>query len=110
MSTIEIHHISAQEFAKKYQLGELEKEQCLDVREPEEWERYHLDQCNLIPLGHLPNCLDKLKREKPIYLLCAHGVRSWYAANFLIRQGFLFVVNVDGGLAEVSLYLDHANE
>jgi rhodanese-related sulfurtransferase len=109
MNAKEIKHISAQEFAKKYKLGELEKEQCVDVREPEEWEIYHLDQFKLIPLGDLPNSLDDLDREKPIYLLCAHGVRSLYAANFLLRQGFLLVVNVDGGLAEVSLYLDHAN-
>jgi rhodanese-related sulfurtransferase len=106
MTQQEKYHISAEEFAKKYQNGELADAQVIDVREPEEWEIYHLKGSKLIPLGDLPSRLGEIDRNKKAYLLCAHGIRSIHAANYLLHQGIEDVVNVDGGLAEVVLYLD----
>ncbi|RAL22657.1 rhodanese-like domain-containing protein [Thermoflavimicrobium daqui] len=104
------YHISAEEFAQKFQKRELGHAQLIDVREPEEWEVYHLRDSQLIPLASLPTCVSKLDPKKPIYLFCAHGIRSLHAANFLLSQGFKDVINVDGGLAEVSIYLEENGE
>jgi rhodanese-related sulfurtransferase len=41
--------------------------------------------------------------------MCAHGIRSLHVVQFLLNNGFADVVNVDGGLAEVSLYLDEGD-
>ncbi|MBN2909713.1 rhodanese-like domain-containing protein [Polycladomyces sp. WAk] len=106
MDSQEQYHISPKVFARQYRRGELGDGIILDVREPEEWEADHLDGAILIPLHHLPNRLHELDRDKTVYVLCAHGIRSIYAANFLLNQGFRRVVNVDDGLAAVRLYLD----
>ncbi|MFC4078123.1 rhodanese-like domain-containing protein [Salinithrix halophila] len=102
----EKHCISAKAFAEKYRKGQLEDVVLLDVREEEEWRVYRLNEAVLIPLQTIPYRLDRLERDKKTYVLCAHGVRSAHAVHFLYRLGFTQVVNVDGGLAEVSLYLD----
>jgi rhodanese-related sulfurtransferase len=102
------YHISAEEFALKYKNREFDEEkvQIIDVREPEEWAVYRLKRSKLIPMNTIPERLGELHPGKKIYLICAHGVRSLHVANFLLHHSFQDVVNVDGGLAEVSLYLD----
>jgi rhodanese-related sulfurtransferase len=104
----EKQHISAEEFAKKYKAGEWgEPEiQLVDVREPEEWAVYHLERSRLIPLSELPERIGELDPSRKTAVMCAHGIRSLHAAWFLLQNGFSDVVNVNGGLAEVSLYLD----
>ncbi|WP_221930155.1 rhodanese-like domain-containing protein [Melghirimyces algeriensis] len=103
------HRIGAHSFAKKYRDKMLNHALLLDVREPKEWEIYHLEDALLIPLQTLPEQLDRLDPKRKIYVYCAHGVRSVYAVNFLYTCGYHQVVNVDGGLAEVSLYLDSSD-
>lgn len=98
--------ISADTFAEKYTQGELEDAVLLDVREREEWEVYHLEGSLLMPLGSLPYEWDKLDTEQRIYVFCAHGIRSLHATQFLYERGCRRVVNVEGGLARVALYLD----
>ncbi|MBA4495636.1 rhodanese-like domain-containing protein [Paenactinomyces guangxiensis] len=98
----------AEEFACKYKNRDFDpaEVQVIDVREPEEWEIYHLSGSKLIPLNTLPERLSEIDQQKKTYLLCAHGIRSLHAANYLLHNGFTDVVNVDGGIAEISLYLD----
>jgi rhodanese-related sulfurtransferase len=106
------YHISPSAFAQKYLNGELGADhiEVIDVREPAEWEMVHLEHCKHMPLGSLPERLTEIDPNKTIYLLCAHGVRSLHAANFLLQQGYADVVNVDGGIAEVLLYLEQEEE
>ncbi|OYD09748.1 rhodanese-like domain-containing protein [Paludifilum halophilum] len=109
MNEEENDRIRAEAFAKKYREGQLNDALVLDVREEEEWQVYHLKEALLIPLQRLPFELGRLSREKNLYVLCAHGVRSVHAVHLLYGQGFQRVVNVDGGLAEVSLYLEEGD-
>jgi rhodanese-related sulfurtransferase len=99
------YHISPEEFARLYREGKLDG-QVIDVREPWEWEMHRLEGAKLIPLGTLPERLDEIDPDQKAYLLCAHGIRSLHAAVFLLNHGFKEVVNVDGGLEAVSLYLE----
>lgn len=95
------YHISSREFIRKYQDEELGDAQLIDVREPYEWQIVHLKGFQLIPLGDLPARYSELDRNKPVYLLCAHGIRSIHAANWLLNKGFSNVINIDGGLVEI---------
>lgn len=102
-----INRISAKEFAEKYRDNQFDGlVEIVDVREIEEWRSRHLKKSILIPLGELADRINEINREATVYLICAHGVRSLYATQFLREQGFSQVVNVDGGLAEVALYLE----
>lgn len=103
-----ISEISAKEFAKKVQSQKPQKDEMviIDVCEPEEWHDYHLEDSKLMPLGTLHQQIHALNKQQKIYVICAHGVRSFYAAQYLLQQGFSDVVNVEGGIQRVRLYLE----
>lgn len=103
--TVMIQSISAHDFAQQYQKNQWTDEQIIDVREQEEWDIYHLENSRLIPLNTLSQQVHALSTCQDLYILCAHGVRSAYAVNWLQAYGFTHVYNVEGGLAEVSLHL-----
>jgi rhodanese-related sulfurtransferase len=100
-----VREISAEDFAHHYRKGLYDSEMILDVREPEEWEVYRLNGAKLMPLQTLPFTLHELPKGRKMYIMCAHGIRSVYVCNYLSEQGF-DVVNVEGGIARVSLFLE----
>ncbi|EGK14089.1 molybdopterin biosynthesis protein [Desmospora sp. 8437] len=106
MKEVKDQQIPADSFAKMYIKGELEDSILLDVREKHEWEVHHLEGSIRIPLRCLPLEWKRLDPGKKIYVLCAHGIRSLHATLFLYERGCRQVVNVEGGLARVSLYLE----
>ena len=70
----------------------------VDVREPFEWEVCRLDGAVLIPLGELPEALDRLPRDRELVVYCKGGARSARAAAFLRGRGFARVLNLTGGI------------
>lgn len=78
----------------------------LDVRE--EWENSlaKLEGSVLIPLGTLPQSLNKLDRNAEIVAYCHHGMRSADATGFLLQQGFTNVKNLVGGIDAWSIQVD----
>lgn len=70
----------------------------LDVRQPWEYEEFHLPGAMLLPLGELPERLAELPRDKPVLVYCASGRRSAAAAAMLAGQGFKDVSNMLGGI------------
>jgi rhodanese-related sulfurtransferase len=103
---MEIPCITAEDFAEKYRLGQLDDATLLDVREWEEWRVHRLEKAVHVPLSIFPPPSGLLNPEKPIYVFCAHGVRSVYATEVLLRQGYPRVIHVEGGLARVSPLLE----
>ncbi len=75
----------------------------VDVREPFEWDYYHLEPSVLIPMNTVPERLDELPRDKPLYIVCAHGVRSAMVCNYLLSQGYTQIKNVQGGMSAVAM-------
>ncbi len=69
----------------------------LDVREPDEWETYHVPGAVLIPLGDLVERVDEVPETETVYVICATGARSGRAAEHLRRIG-IDAVNVAGGI------------
>jgi len=98
----EYEHITPYEFLRKYDRGELKNGLVIDVREPFEWDYYHLDDTVLMPLQTIPGKLSELPRDRTLYIVCAHGVRSETACRYLAQQGYEQLVNVAGGMAAIA--------
>lgn len=82
--------------------GEADASQIIDVRETYEWDYYHLEQTTLIPMNSIPGRLDELPSDKPLYIVCAHGVRSEAVCRYLEEQGYSSIHNVTGGMAAIA--------
>ena len=70
----------------------------LDTRTQTEYDAWHIPESILIPYTELPERLDELPRDKPVYTLCRSGVRSYFAYCFLKQNGFDEVAFLSGGL------------
>nr|WP_276562748.1 rhodanese-like domain-containing protein [Paenibacillus anseongense] len=100
---VEIASIHPQKFVEALDQQTLKDSIIIDVREPHEWDYYHLDEAKLIPMGQIPHRLGELPEDQDIYLVCAHGVRSYRVAEYLQENGIERVINVDGGMAAVGM-------
>lgn len=93
--------ITAEEFAEL--LKSNPDIQLLDVREKIEFHTFNIGGLN-IPLGQLPSVLEdedlNFDQEKPIIVICQHGLRSKTAKLHLENAGFKFTQNLLGGLAK----------
>ena len=72
--------------------------QLLDVREPWEYERFHLPGALLIPLGELTDRVRELDPSRPTAVYCHHGMRSLQALGFLQSVGFTDLAHLTGGI------------
>jgi rhodanese-related sulfurtransferase len=76
---------------------ELEKSEfILDVREPAEFKKGHIDGAVHIPLGELRGRMDEIPKDREIRPYCFVGQRSYYAARVLAQNGFN-IKNISGG-------------
>ncbi|MCS6934955.1 MAG: rhodanese-like domain-containing protein [Chitinophagales bacterium] len=72
--------------------------QLIDVREPHEYEICHLNGL-LIPMGDIPDNIDKIARDKPVIIHCRSGARSGRVCQFLEENyGFTNLYNLQGGI------------
>jgi rhodanese-related sulfurtransferase len=86
----------------------------LDVREPWELQRASIPDSRLAnaPMSRLahegPQALPEsvLAQDKPVYVLCHHGVRSAQVTGWLTAQGWKDVYSVAGGIAEYASRVD----
>jgi len=76
----------------------------LDVREKPEWERGHIKGAVLIPLSELRDRLDEIPKDRPVYIHCRSGQRSYNALLALQHRGFTDVYNISGGYIGVCNY------
>ncbi len=78
----------------------------LDVREPREWAISDLAGSIKIPLGTLPQSLEKLSASDEIVVYCRTGGRSGTAVQFLRQKGFDRARNLAGGINEWAERID----
>ena len=76
----------------------------IDVREWDEWEVAHIKDATLIPLSELRKRLDEIPKDKPVYLYCRSGQRSYNAVLALQNLGYTDVYNISGGFIELCFY------
>jgi rhodanese-related sulfurtransferase len=72
----------------------------LDVRQPEEWNTFHVPDSTLIPLGELSSRVNELPRDQEIVVVCRSGNRSAQARDILLAAGFPEVTSMAGGLTQ----------
>lgn len=81
--------------------------QLVDVRQPEEYDFCRIEGSLLIPLGELPRRADEISPERPVVLICHHGVRSMQALGYLQhRLGLHNLLNLRGGIHAWSTKVD----
>src|SRR3990172_2575611 len=59
----------------------------LDVREPSEWEEFHMPGAPLIPLAELPDRLSEIPTDREIVVVCRSGNRSQTGRDILLDAG-----------------------
>jgi rhodanese-related sulfurtransferase len=89
---VDVPEIDVDDLAERREAGHL----VLDVRTIAEWEAERVPGVLLIPLDELVERVDEVPADGPVAVICATGVRSLHAAEFLRRQG-VDAVNVVGG-------------
>ncbi|QAY66192.1 rhodanese-like domain-containing protein [Paenibacillus protaetiae] len=82
---------------------EVEPQQIIDVRELAEWQYYHIPSSTHIPMNSIPHAIGRLPEDKPVYIICAHGVRSAAVCDYLAEQGITGLHNVTGGMAAYAM-------
>ena len=70
----------------------------VDVREPREFAISDLPGSVKIPLGTLPQSLDKVPQDKDVIVYCRTGGRSAQAVQFLLANGYTRAKNLVGGI------------
>ncbi len=69
----------------------------VDVREPNEYERAHIQAAVSVPQADLASRLQELPRDRDLLVVCAGGVRSLRASNYLLSLGYKSVTSLNGG-------------
>lgn len=72
----------------------------LDVRQPEEWNEFHVPGSTLIPLAELPARVNELPGDQEIVVVCRSGNRSAQGRDILLEAGFMQVTSMAGGLTQ----------
>jgi NADPH-dependent 2,4-dienoyl-CoA reductase/sulfur reductase-like enzyme/rhodanese-related sulfurtransferase len=74
----------------------------LDVREPDEFARGHLEGAVNLPLTELRRRIDEVPRGKELWIYCAAGQRAYFAQRLLIQLG-LDAKNLSGGFTTYTM-------
>jgi NADPH-dependent 2,4-dienoyl-CoA reductase/sulfur reductase-like enzyme/rhodanese-related sulfurtransferase len=72
------------------------KAYLLDVREPEEFAKGHLEGATNLPLSQLRKREAEVPRDRQVWVYCAAGQRAYFAQR-LLRQRGVDALNLSGG-------------
>lgn len=78
----------------------------LDVREAHELENGVLPGVKNIRMAQVPLSIGQLDKEADIVVICRTGNRSGKVTEFLAKQGYAHVRNLDGGMNAYSREVD----
>lgn len=68
----------------------------IDVREPMEYIGGHVPGAQPVPMSRITGYVDRLPRDREVYVICQSGNRSLSMASLLERFG-INAISVDGG-------------
>lgn len=84
--------------------------QLIDVREPHEADIAEIGG-ELIPLGTIPQNVDKVSKDKQVIIHCRSGARSGQAVQWLeSNHGFDNLYNLKGGILAYADQIDNSLE
>lgn len=97
ISKAQTTNLTPQEFIAKVKTTK--NAQLLDVRTPQEWEAGKIASSNCINYNDaaFKQQIEKLDKNKPVFVYCAVGGRSSKAAPILQQAGFKYIYNLTGG-------------
>lgn len=78
----------------------------IDVREPDEYHLCRIPGSHLLPLSELPQRIQEVPRQAPLFIHCRSGMRSAKAIRILEQHGIIGAVNVSGGILAWSREFD----
>jgi len=97
-TTPSVEAVSVEEAARRLDAPDAAPTPLLvDVREPAEYAQFRAVGAVLMPLSVFQLRYVQLPTDRPLLLICASGQRSLAAGQFLVRQGYTAVANVEGG-------------
>lgn len=76
----------------------------VDVRERNEYSNGHIKNAVNIPLSELRERMNEIPNDRPVYLHCRTGQRSYNAVMVLKNLGFTNVYNITGNFLGLSFY------
>ncbi|NCU18574.1 FAD-dependent oxidoreductase [Pallidibacillus pasinlerensis] len=76
----------------------------IDARGVKEFERGHLKNAVNIPLSEFRDRLDEIPKDKPVYIHCRSGQRSYNMVMALQNLGYNNVYNIAGSFLGICLY------
>lgn len=85
----------------------------IDVRERFEYEAGHIENAINIPMSEFRDRLDEIPTDRPVYLHCLSGQRSYNVVRALTNLGYQNVYNISGsflGISEEEYYRDHVED
>jgi rhodanese-related sulfurtransferase len=106
-----MQEIDVQTLAERLQTQD-DTAQFVDVREPQELAIAQLPGFINLPLSEYQDWGDRIQTlldpDKPVIVLCHHGMRSAQMCQWLEQQGYGQTINVRGGIDAYSLRCDRA--
>lgn len=99
-----MERMSVQEL--KTRLDQGRRPVILDVREPWEYGICALPDSTHIPMGQITQRAKELNKDDEIVVVCHHGSRSAFVAQYLQQQGFSRLYNLEGGVSAWAQYID----
>lgn len=76
----------------------------IDVRERNEYELSHIEGALNIPLSEIRERLNEVPKDRPVYLHCRSGQRSYNACLLLKHMGFDNIFNISAGYMGISFF------
>ena len=93
-----VENLDSKTFEKK--LEEDRDAVLLDVRTPMENQMVRIPDSILIDINSpsFPDEVEKLDKSKSYYVYCRSGNRSFHAGNYMLKNGFRKVYNLEPGI------------
>lgn len=76
----------------------------IDVREKNEYAIGHLNTAINIPMSEIRQRINEIPTDRPLYIQCKGGQRSYNVCLLLKHLGFKEVYNITGGFVEITLF------
>jgi len=83
------------------------KPMLLDVREPWEFDICHIDSSINIPIGQVPQNIERIREVEGCVVICHHGIRSRQIIHYLQQQACENLINLEGGVDAWARQVDY---
>jgi len=69
----------------------------VDIRDPQSFATGHIPASTQLNNDNFSTFVELTAKDKPVVVVCYHGVSSQQAAQVIAQQGFTSVYSMDGG-------------